>query len=257
MRRVGRIVAGWIGLGGAGAVAWAAGGVPAPVALAAGGAAAAGTLVTLGVASMSPSLGAFGPAICRAPVGHDRPEVALTFDDGPDAVSTERLCDALDAVGARATFFLLADRAAARPDLVARVARSHEVALHGASHDPWLTVLDPGEGSARLAAARDALAAAAGRPVRWFRPPFGATSPRLCESVRRAGLTTVWCSVRPHDAGPFTGDKGLVARIRAARQGDIVLMHEGDRSAARVLPTILAELGERGLRAVTVGELLA
>lgn len=218
-------------------------------------AAGAGAALVGGIAvgSMSPSLELFGPAICRGPVG---PRVALTFDDGPDPRSTAILCDILDAHDARATFFFLADRARRHPELVKRAAVRHEVALHGPSHDPWLTVLPPAEGARRLIAARDTLAELAGTEVRWFRPPFGATSPRLVAAAARAGVTTVWCSVRTRD-GVHLADETLRERCRRIGPGDIALLHEGDRPAPRVLPQILADLRDRGLRAVTVGELLA
>lgn len=45
----------------------------------------------------------------------------LTFDDGPDPVWTPRLLDALADGAARATFFPIASRAAAQPELVARM----------------------------------------------------------------------------------------------------------------------------------------
>jgi hypothetical protein len=44
---------------------------------------------------------------------------------------------------------------------------------------------------------------------------------------------------------------------RRAGAGEIVLLHEGPRAAAEAIPGILADLGERGLRCATVGEVLA
>src|SRR5215467_7250234 len=43
--------------------------------------------------------------------------VALTFDDGPDPVVTPRILDVLGAHGARATFFVLGERAARHPEV--------------------------------------------------------------------------------------------------------------------------------------------
>ena len=61
--------------------------------------------------------------------------IALTFDDGPDPVSTVPFLDALDALGWRATFFMLGEMAAAHPDVAKEVARrGHEIAVHGYAH---------------------------------------------------------------------------------------------------------------------------
>ncbi|MEZ4239215.1 MAG: polysaccharide deacetylase family protein [Myxococcota bacterium] len=210
----------------------------------------AGALGTLGIASMAPSLQAFGPAVCRAahPTG-----AALTFDDGPVPGATEALCEALGS--ARGTFFLLADRAAARRPGPPPRRRRPRARPARPRHDASLTVQAPARGAARLRDAAAQLEDLGGQPIRWYRPPFGATSPRLAEAVRLAGLTTVWCSVRPFDGGlaPRWWVRG---RLRRVGPGDIVLLHEGLRAAALV-PEAVAGLRARGLRAVTVGEVLA
>lgn len=52
-----------------------------------------------------------------------RPDhVALTFDDGPAPESTPRFLDALDALGVRATFFLVGDSACRHRRLAAAIA---------------------------------------------------------------------------------------------------------------------------------------
>jgi peptidoglycan/xylan/chitin deacetylase (PgdA/CDA1 family) len=204
--------------------------------------------------SADPSLQLFGPAILRG--AGSRPEVALTFDDGPDPASTEALLDALDTAGASATFFVLVDRAQAHPELLRRIATTHEIGLHGLHHDPWLTLRPPSAGAAELREAMGHLEALTGKRPRWYRPPFGATSPRMMASVAQAGLQMVWCSVRTRDGVAIAPDK-LVARASKAVAGDIVLLHEGLRPCRDVLPQILDDLARRGLKAVSVQELLA
>ena len=61
--------------------------------------------------------------------------LALTFDDGPDPDWTPRLLDLLRRLGARATFFPIAPRAAAQPDMIERMrAEGHAVGLHCDEH---------------------------------------------------------------------------------------------------------------------------
>lgn len=202
--------------------------------------------------SADPSLGMYGPTLNAVPRAKGR--LALTFDDGPHPEATEAILAALNAHRASATFFLLVDRAEAHPELARRIARHHEVGLHGLEHTPWLTMLAPERGEAQLREARTRLEAIIGRPVRMYRPPFGAVSPRLYESVRRAGLRLVWCSVRTRDGGRLAPS---VLRDRCARAdaGDIVLLHEGPPTTRDLLPTLLDDLGQRGLKPVSVGTL--
>ncbi len=113
--------------------------------------AAARRAAAVGLPLAAAALAHIGPAATWLPVvrgrlsprlagaGHPR-HVALTFDDGPDPVSTPRFLDALDGLGVRATFFVLGDAAVRHPGVVRETARrGHEVAVHGWSHDrPWL-----------------------------------------------------------------------------------------------------------------------
>ena len=62
-------------------------------------------------------------------------ELALTFDDGPNATWTPRLLEILARHDVRATFFLLGSRAAAEPELVRRIAAAgHLIGNHSWSH---------------------------------------------------------------------------------------------------------------------------
>ena len=53
-----------------------------------------------------------------------KPMLALTFDDGPYGPVTLRILDALEAVGGRATFFIVGSRIDGREETVKRIAAS-------------------------------------------------------------------------------------------------------------------------------------
>lgn len=210
-------------------------------------------LGTLVAASARPSLQVYAPAVLRGPAGSGG--VALTFDDGPDPASTLQLLEALERVDARATFFVLADRAEAHPELLRAIASRHEVALHGPSHDPRLVFVSPSVGARALQEASGRIETICGQRPRWYRPPFGVTSPRLAQALAGTPLRMAWCSLRTMDG---VGSSPLALRRACGRAvaGDIVLLHEGPRAAREALPVILQDLLSRGLRPVTVSELL-
>ncbi|MER6333215.1 polysaccharide deacetylase family protein [Streptomyces sp. NPDC014983] len=190
---------------------------------------------------------------------HDH--VALTFDDGPDPVATPRFLDALDGLGARATFFVLGEHAARHPALVTETARrGHEVAVHGWHHDrPWRPALArESEGVARAArAVRDLT----GHRPRWYRPPYGIlTSPRWL-AARRAGLRPVLWSAWGMDWRAEATPESVHALVTAQLWGGgTILLHDSDRlaapgcwrSALAALPAIVGDCREAGL---TVGPL--
>lgn len=96
--------------------------------------------------------------------------MALTFDDGPDPVSTPRFLDALDELSVRATFFVLGARVDGHPRVVREaVRRGHEVAVHGWTHDrPWLP--DAARERAGLARAVRSVRETCGTAPLWYRP---------------------------------------------------------------------------------------
>jgi len=119
-------------------------------------------------------------------------EVWLTIDDGPDPEDTPRILDLLTHYGAKATFFVIGQDAAAHPELVRAIQKGgHEVAHHTHSHPVasfWCA------GPARVRREIDetfsALRAAGAEPVR-FRPPAGIKNLWLGGILRSRGLTCI------------------------------------------------------------------
>jgi len=251
-----RLEAWVLGVGAAGVGAGVAGGlglvapiVATSLALVALGGVVGG--VTL--ASARPELELFGACVKR---GVHPGRAALTLDDGPHPASTPAILEALAGAGAHATFFVLADRVLRHPDLFrAMPAGGHEIGVHGLAHHPWLTMRPPAAGAAELSRAARILQDHGAPPPRWYRPPFGATSPRVYAAARAAGLEVAWCSVRTLDGVPIHPDT-LRARCRAVVGTDIVLLHEGDGPTHTLLPELLDEWGSRGIRASSLAEAL-
>lgn len=188
-----------------------------------------------------------------------QPLAALSFDDGPDPRYTPSVLDALARHGARATFFLIGERAAAHPELVARIRREgHEIANH---YDTTRSTLRHHAKAfeAHLTRAESVLGLADAR-LKLFRPPGGVAWPSQLAIARQLGYRCVLGSAYPYDPRrpPAAYIRWLVARNLAS--GVIVILHDagGDRSnTIAALPGILEAGRNKGLRFVTVGELLA
>src|SRR5262245_65098934 len=105
------------------------------------------------------------------------PVVAFTFDDGPDEHGTPRILAALDAYGARATFFVLGERARRYPELVRTIRLAgHEIGSHADAHRP-LTNVTLRAAAAGIRRSKRDLESILGEPITFFRPPFGFLSP--------------------------------------------------------------------------------
>jgi len=188
---------------------------------------------------------------------------ALTFDDGPDAVWTPRVLDSLRRNGARATFFVMADRAARHGVLIERMrAEGHEIAFHCARHirhsemDELALRRDTNEG---LRALKDLEV----DPRRW-RPPWGVVTAATRRVADVFGLEVVGWDV---DSEDWRGDTAVKMHGRVVddlRAGSVVLMHDGLGPGVRrsgcsetveLIPRLLETLHERGLQAVRLAEL--
>lgn len=193
----------------------------------------------------------YAPVLAR--LDPARPEVWLTIDDGPSD-DTPLLLDLLDAHGARATFFLVGERAAARPALVREIVRrGHGIGNHSQHHpQAWFWLLGPRHMAAEVGQAQAVLAALAGRPPRWFRSVVGMTNPFVAPALRRHGLQRVAWSARGYDGVDCVPEQ-VVARIaRDLRPGAIVLLHEGAAHGhnPQILRAVLGILRKRGLETV-------
>lgn len=189
--------------------------------------------------------------------GVGRPShVALTFDDGPDPESTPLFLDALDALGVRATFFVLGDSVVRHHSVVREtVRRGHELAVHGWSHDrPWLPA--PAGDAHALRRAVGAVHDLTGRRPRWYRPPYGILTTGRWAAARAAGLRTVLWTAWGRDWTAQATPASVYATVRAdLRGGGTVVLHDTDRMSAPgcwraalgALPDIVSDCRDAGL----------
>jgi peptidoglycan/xylan/chitin deacetylase (PgdA/CDA1 family) len=198
----------------------------------------------------------------------DSNKVALTFDMGG------RLDPALDIMAwltehnVHATIFptgksgtetgigrQAVQQAAARPDLF-------ELANHSWDH-PAFTDLDAAGIADQLSRTEAAIGAVSGMTTKpWFRPPFGAWNERVRTQVGAAGWAylAMWdidtIDWRPTSEGGPTAADIEAKVVSRADGGSIVLMHLGGWHTLDALPGMLAGLETRGLRPVTLSEML-
>lgn len=203
--------------------------------------------------------------------GAARKEIALTFDDGPDAEWTPQILDILQQKHVPATFFIIGGNAEANPGLVKRmVAEGHEVGNHTYTH-PNLSDTPQEATALELNATQRLFEALTGRSLRLFRPPYlGDAEPTDADQItpvqtaQDMGYITVGEHVDPVDWERPGVDK-IVAQtlqqIHGAR-GDnprnIVLFHDagGDREqTVEALPIVIDRLRAEGYRFVRVSTL--
>lgn len=219
------------------AIAWAT--LAAGPALAISALAGAGAMAWAGVQMVSVRSQWVVPTVFELPAGTR--DLALTFDDGPDATTTPAVLELLAEHGARATFFMVGHRAEQHPELVRRVhAAGHQIGSHSYAHGHGFHFLGARAMAAEIERGIASIAAITGERPRAFRPPVGLRVPTLraallrlpepvtCYTWTERGLDTLG---RPAAA--------IVARLEPhLRAGAILTLHDGaglggtrDRSA--------------------------
>jgi peptidoglycan/xylan/chitin deacetylase (PgdA/CDA1 family) len=194
----------------------------------------------------------------------DRPQVALTFDDGPDPEITPAVLDILAEYQARATFFVIGrylDRHRALGERLHR--ESHELGNHSWQHSHFQNFYSTaGHGAEIDRCAQLIKSVIDSRQEPLYRPPIGLKSPPMARAAHKRNLKVVAWSIHSRDT--MTRDPRAIARgvINRIRPGDIVLLHDGHDREQRhrplilqALPLLLQGLRERGLSSVTVSEL--
>ena len=187
----------------------------------------------------------------------DGPYIAITFDDGPNAVLTPRLLDILKQRNIKATFFVLGELVQEHPEIVQRaIAEGHEVGNHSWDHKA-LNKLGEGGLQHELADTSAEITKAAGKPVTLMRPPYGATNPRLSRAIEKEyGMKVILWSVDPFDwkrPGPQVVEHRI---LTGTKPGSIILSHDIHPGTIEAMPTTLDALLAKGYKFVTVSELL-
>jgi len=218
----------------------------------------------MGVLGLWPRSTWLGPNLTRLPqAAAARGEIALTFDDGPDPEVTPRVLDLLDEHGARATFFCIAERAIAAPELVREIVRrGHLVENHSRGHRATFPMLGLGGIRREIASAQASLTDITGHAPRFFRPPAGLRNPLLDPVLHDLGLELVSWTRRGYDTNRSNADEVGTLLLRRLAAGDILLMHDGHSARTEkgvpvvleVLPRVLAAARAAGLKPVTLAQ---
>lgn len=186
-------------------------------------------------------------------------DIALSFDIGWGDEKAGPILDELNKENVKsATFFLAGSWAERHPDLVEKIKKSgYEIGILGYNYLDY-TELEDSKIRKDILNAQVAFDKLNIKDIKLLRAPTGHFDERTLKIAERYGYTVVHWSIDSQDwTNP--GVEKIVENVKKADKGDIILLHASDsaKQTVNALPQIIGDLRGKGLKFVTVSEMIA
>lgn len=152
--------------------------------------------------------------------------LCLTFDDGPDPVSTPLILKILDRRHVNALFFCNGKAAEKYPDIIdAMISSGHLIGNHGYEHlNGWTTSLK--------CYLNNVTAAAPFTSEKIFRPPYGRLRLNQYRNLKTSYKIMFW-DIMPFDFDySFGKENSLRILVKKIRPGSVIVLHDTPGSSA-------------------------
>jgi peptidoglycan/xylan/chitin deacetylase (PgdA/CDA1 family) len=194
-------------------------------------------------------------AYCKNPaISHNM--IAISFDDGPTPY-TLKVLDLLNLYNAKATFFCIGKQIEMHPDIFKKIIEEgHTVGNHTYTHQPKFPMFSKHAIIKELKVTNEMIQLHSGMVAKFFRPPYGVTSPKMAKAITDTGYTVIGWNIRSLDA-VIKDENKIVNRIKKRlKPGSIILLHDTSQKTVNVLEQLLVLLQQDNYKMVTVDHLL-
>lgn len=180
---------------------------------------------------------------------------ALTFDDGPNTVTTPLVLDKLEKYGITGSFFVIGNNITEKSEPVLKRAYDMgcEIDNHSRTHS-YMNKMEAADIAEEIKYTSDKVEEITGEPTRFFRPPYIAVNQTMFDSVDLPFI----CGYGANDwDAKVTADERAEKILAQAKDGCIILLHdmEGNTQTVEALDTIIPEMQKQGYVFVTVTQL--
>jgi len=206
------------------------------------------------IGSVKTCSGFYIDVFCRG--GTDEKRVALTFDDGPDAINTPMILELLEKHKVPATFFIIGSKAENQHELLRQMdAKGHLLGNHSYSHVFFFDLFGGKKMERDLMKTDELIRKITGKNPGLFRPPYGVTNPVLAKVVKKLGYKAIGWSVRSLDTVIKDEEKILERVTDRLHPGAVILMHDNRDMAVKVLEELILRIKDEGYRFVKVEDI--
>lgn len=182
--------------------------------------------------------------------------IALTFDDGPHE-NTQAVLDVLAKYQVTATFFIIGKNIASKESTLQQIdAAGHSIGNHSFEHSYWYSIKPVKELVVDIQKNNALIESIIQKKVRWFRPPYGVTNPRIVAAIHSTRMQSIGWNIRSYDTVGHSVEKTL-ARITSKLKGsDIVLMHDSLDTTAQLLEKLILHCQKELIEIVSLENLI-
>lgn len=187
----------------------------------------------------------------------EKKQIAISFDAAWGNSDTQKIIDVLNEYGVKATFFAVGAWVDKYPESVKALCDAgHSVQNHSNSH-PHMPQLSIAKMKDEITSCNQKIKAITGVEPTLLRPPYGDYDNTLIETVESLDMYTIQWDVDSLDWKDSSTAESICKRvISKAKNGSIILCHNGARHTAEALPTILDTLKKDGYEFVLISDLI-
>ena len=210
--------------------------------------------------SVSPAVSVyFGYAERKVPIySVDTSEkiIALTFDAAWGADKTSKIVEILTENQVSGTFFLVGFWSEKYQDKIKEIdAAGLDIGTHSNTH-PKMSTLSAAQMEIELQTSMNLITTVTGKPVKFFRPPFGDYNDQLILTADKLGLQTIQWSVDSLDWKGLTAEQ-IMTRVKSGvHSGAIILFHNNADHIVEALPEVISFLKSEGYDMVKLSDLV-
>lgn len=195
-------------------------------------------------------------SVCKGDI--NKKQIAITFDDGPDAQVTPMILDVLKKYNVKATFFVIGSKAELNPEIIKRIDKEgHLIGAHSFSHHFFFDLFSSRRMENEMIKTENFVYTVIGKRLKLFRPPYGVTNPALSRAIKHMEYISIGWSLRSDDT-TIRDEARLLKNITGKiSNGDIILFHDNKPWNVKALDGFIEYLNKSEYQASRLDEFLS
>jgi peptidoglycan/xylan/chitin deacetylase (PgdA/CDA1 family) len=182
--------------------------------------------------------------------------IALTFDDGPGE-HTREILDFLGKNEIKAAFFCIGSKCGNQNMLQEIHQKGHIIGNHSWSHSNTIDFSGKKKWIEEITKTDEAIQKITGAKPRYFRPPYGVTTPKLGQALKHTGHLAIGWKIRSLDTVNSKTSDTIWNNIKSKIEpGSILLFHDTKEKCLPVLEELAAFCKANDYKVVSLDTLL-